>query len=68
MHLHREPGYWHGRLNLGLINLERITLDPAAMSGKPCIRGMRVAQPMTAEVQGARWTDVLIPSAGNLSD
>lgn len=29
-------------LNLNLMNLERITLDPAVMSGKPCIRGMRV--------------------------
>jgi len=29
-------------LNLGLMNLERITLDPIVMSGKPCIRGMRV--------------------------
>ena len=28
--------------NLDLMNLERITLDPAVMSGKPCIRGMRV--------------------------
>ena len=24
------------------MNLERITLDPAVMSGKPCIRGLRV--------------------------
>jgi uncharacterized protein (DUF433 family) len=24
------------------MNLERITLDPIVMSGKPCIRGMRV--------------------------
>lgn len=23
-------------------NLERITLDPAVMGGKPCIRGLRV--------------------------
>ncbi len=29
-------------LNLRLMNLERITLDPTVMSGKPCIRGMRV--------------------------
>jgi uncharacterized protein (DUF433 family) len=28
--------------NLDLMNLERITLDPAVMSGKPCIRGLRV--------------------------
>ena len=28
--------------NFGCMNLERITLDPAVMSGKPCIRGMRV--------------------------
>jgi uncharacterized protein (DUF433 family) len=24
------------------MNLDRITLDPAVMSGKPCIRGLRV--------------------------
>lgn len=24
------------------MNLERITLDPTVMSGKPCIRGLRV--------------------------
>jgi uncharacterized protein (DUF433 family) len=24
------------------MNIERITLDPAVMSGKPCIRGLRV--------------------------
>ncbi len=24
------------------MNLERITADPAVMSGKPCIRGLRV--------------------------
>lgn len=24
------------------MNLERITVDPAIMSGKPCIRGLRV--------------------------
>jgi uncharacterized protein (DUF433 family) len=24
------------------MNLERITLDPTIMSGKPCIRGLRV--------------------------
>ncbi len=24
------------------MNLERITLEPAVMSGKPCIRGLRV--------------------------
>lgn len=24
------------------MNLERITLDPAVMSGKPCIRGLRI--------------------------
>lgn len=24
------------------MNLERITIDPAIMSGKPCLRGMRV--------------------------
>lgn len=24
------------------MNLERITLDPSVMSGKPCIRGLRV--------------------------
>ena len=24
------------------MNLERITLNPAVMSGKPCIRGLRV--------------------------
>jgi uncharacterized protein (DUF433 family) len=28
--------------NLYFMNLERITLDPAVMSGKPCIRGLRV--------------------------
>ena len=27
---------------LYFMNLERITLDPAVMSGKPCIRGLRV--------------------------
>jgi uncharacterized protein (DUF433 family) len=31
-----------GGLNLVVMNLERITLDPAVMSGKPCIRGLRV--------------------------
>ncbi len=31
-----------GVLNLVFMNLERITLDPAVMSGKPCIRGLRV--------------------------
>jgi uncharacterized protein (DUF433 family) len=31
-----------GVLNLVVMNLERITLDPAVMSGKPCIRGLRV--------------------------
>ena len=25
-----------------IMNLERITLDPAVMGGKPCIRGLRV--------------------------
>lgn len=25
-----------------MINLNRITLDPAVMGGKPCIRGLRV--------------------------
>jgi uncharacterized protein (DUF433 family) len=24
------------------MNLDRITLDPAIMSGKPCIRGLRI--------------------------
>ncbi len=24
------------------MNLDRITIDPAVMSGKPCIRGLRV--------------------------
>lgn len=24
------------------MNVERITIDPAVMSGKPCIRGLRV--------------------------
>ncbi len=24
------------------MNLDRITLDPAVMSGKPCIRGLRI--------------------------
>jgi len=24
------------------MNLERITVDPAVMSGKPCVRGLRV--------------------------
>jgi uncharacterized protein (DUF433 family) len=24
------------------MNMERITIDPAVMSGKPCIRGLRV--------------------------
>ncbi len=24
------------------MNLERITLDPTVMSGKPCVRGMRI--------------------------
>lgn len=24
------------------MNMERITIDPAVMTGKPCIRGMRV--------------------------
>lgn len=28
--------------NLYFMNLERITLDPGVMSGKPCIRGLRV--------------------------
>ena len=33
-----------GRLfgNIIAMNLDRITLDPAVMSGKPCIRGLRV--------------------------
>lgn len=25
-----------------MVDLERITLDPAVMGGKPCIRGLRV--------------------------
>jgi len=29
-------------LSAGLPTLERITLDPEVMGGKPCIRGMRV--------------------------
>jgi uncharacterized protein (DUF433 family) len=37
--------------------LDRITLDPAAMGGKPCIRGMRVTVGMIAS--GHDRTEIL---------
>jgi uncharacterized protein (DUF433 family) len=36
---------------------ERITIDPAVMGGKPCIRGMRVTVGMIVEALGAGRTE-----------
>ena len=36
--------------------LDRITLDPAVMGGKPCIRGMRVTVGMIVESMAAGRT------------
>lgn len=33
---------WRLGRKINPMNVERITLDPAVMSGKPCIRGLRV--------------------------
>ena len=36
------PGLSHSRRKRAMKRFERITMDPAVMGGKPCIRGMRV--------------------------
>ena len=46
--------------------LDRITLDPAVMGGKPCIRGMRVTVGMIVGMvasghdQGESWPSIPI--------
>jgi uncharacterized protein (DUF433 family) len=37
--------------------LNRITMDPEAMGGKPCIRGMRVTVGMIVEAMAAGRTN-----------
>ena len=37
------------RYDNGVLELRRITVDPAVMGGKPCIRGMRVTVGMIVE-------------------
>ena len=41
--------------------LDRITRDPAVMSGKPCIRGMRVTVAMVVGLvaSGRSWQEIL---------
>jgi uncharacterized protein (DUF433 family) len=39
-----------------MARLERITIDPEVMGGKPCIRGMRVTVGMIVEALGAGRT------------
>jgi uncharacterized protein (DUF433 family) len=38
-------------------NLDRITIDPAVMTGKPCTRGMRVRVGMIVEAISAGRTE-----------
>jgi uncharacterized protein (DUF433 family) len=40
-----------------MTQFERITIDPAVMGGKPCIRGMRVTVGMIVEALGAGRTE-----------
>ena len=42
-------------------DVNRITLDPAVMGGKPCIRGMRVTVGMLVGLiaSGASWDEIL---------
>lgn len=41
------------RYDCGVQELRRITVDPAVMGGKPCIRGMRVTVGMIVEAIAA---------------
>ena len=37
-------------------NLSRITLDPLVMSGKPCIRGMRITVGMIVDLLASEYS------------
>lgn len=45
------------------MNLERITLDPAVLSGKPCIRGLRVTVANVLRQLSAQRTEQQILAA-----
>jgi uncharacterized protein (DUF433 family) len=45
------------------MNIDRITLDPAVMGGKPCIRGLRVTVGTVLELMAERVSRERILSA-----
>ena len=46
---------------MSVIGLDRITIDPAVMGGKPCVRGMRVTVGMITGLvaSGASFQEIL---------
>jgi uncharacterized protein (DUF433 family) len=48
-------------LNMNIAGLERITIDPAVMGGKPCLRGMRVTVGLITGLvaSGASFEEIL---------
>ena len=46
---------------MNLPGFERITMDPAVMGGKPCLRGLRVTVGTITGLlaTGAAWTEIL---------
>jgi uncharacterized protein (DUF433 family) len=45
------------------MNISRITLDPAVMGGKPCVRGMRVTVATIVGLLAAGQTNVEVLAA-----
>jgi len=52
----RSPGLRELRYHDDVQQLDRITMDPEVMGGKPCIRGMRVTVGMIVEALAAGRT------------
>jgi uncharacterized protein (DUF433 family) len=46
-----------GRYHHSVAELDRITIDPEVMTGKPCIRGMRVTVGMIVDAIAAGRTE-----------